>query len=59
MLYDIKSRGAIAYLELAKKILSNREGMMPPKTTLGKGLGAIFPDILEKSTKENLSSSAV
>ena len=46
ILYDIKSRGAVSYMELAKEIISDGRIVMPPKQTLGKGLGAMFPDLL-------------
>ena len=46
ILYDIKSRGAVSYMELAREIIEQREDMMPPKHSLGKGLGAMFPDLL-------------
>ncbi len=49
ILYDVKSRGAFAYMALAEEIL-RRGTKWRKKDALGKGLGAIFPDLSRKET---------
>ena len=56
ILYDVKSRGAEAYLALAREVMERgarnrrRERPMEKRPALGKGLSALIPDAPEPRT---------